>query len=127
MKAKLRHFWVRTREVFELDRIAKWWNRQVVVRIKALIYTATVITILTVSFQVQNYQLNAARIQDVEDRQDQVCTTRIQSRKDLREILFYVVDLSDVLPDNQAAVMYTKNRKQFINNTYPELTKADCS
>lgn len=108
------------------NRLSRWWQKIVIVRVKALVYLTTVLIVLVSSFQIQNYQINAQRIQDVADRQDQLCDTRIRTRKDLREVLFRVVDLSDVLPGERAAEAYTKNRIDFINNKYPEITVKDC-
>lgn len=108
------------------ERFRQWWDREVKVRVKALVYTAIVLIVLVTSFQVQNFQLNNQRVKDVEQSQIRACEIRIQTRKDLRETLFYFADISDVLPDNEKAEAYTANRIQFVNDTFPEITKADC-
>lgn len=109
-----------------VERFRRWWDREVKVRVKALVYTAAVLVFLVVGNQVQNYQLNSQRIQDISDRQDQVCQTRITTRNDLRSVLLHVVDLSDVLPGNNDAEAYTQNRIDYINLKYPPITTANC-
>jgi hypothetical protein len=103
-----------------------FWNRVVPLRIKYLIITAACTLILVVSFQVQTTRLADARSADLKDNQTQQCYARVNSRDDLRSILFYVVDLNDVLPDDQGADLYTRNRTTFIDHNYPALSKAQC-
>lgn len=100
-------------------RFKTWMNAIIDVKRKALAYTLFVLVLLTVAFQVQTTQLNDARVRDA-------CTTRINTRDDLRDVLLQVVDISDVLPDNEAAEFYTLNRTQYINVKYPAITRSDC-
>lgn len=53
----------------------------------------------------------------------QSCSTRVDTRKSLRTVLLFMVDLSDVLPGNDRADAYTRRRVDFINSPdgYPAL------
>lgn len=110
-----------TQKPSKVARLREWWSRIVPIRVRAIIFTITVVTILSMSFQIQTAQLNAAR-------QEEACQNLIQVRDDLREVLLYMIDLNDFFPDNEAAKRYTVNRTEFLNSQYPALDEvaANC-
>lgn len=96
-----------------------WMNFVVVVKRKALVLTFVVLGIVGAAFQYQTSSLSA--LADCHQKQ-----TRVEGRDDLRAVLFYAVDLSDVLPNDSGAQLYTMNRTAFINDKYPALAPVEC-
>lgn len=78
---------------------------------------AGVLTIASFNHQVAS--------QATESRRNQ-CIARVDSRSDLRSVLLYVVDLSDVLPLSSYASNYTMRRTDYINSAFPALNPDDC-
>lgn len=114
----------------ELTRRARakaWLNEIAKIKRKAIIYTGVVLSALVAGFFVQTVQLSNNQVASVKAQQEQACEARVETRKTLRDVLFHVVDLSDVLPGNEGAEAYTENRIAYIDATYPEITKEDCS
>lgn len=108
------------------NRLRVWLNHVVDVKRKFLIQLAVLTLLLIVSFQFQTAQISNARVEDVEASAHEACVTRVETRLTIRDILFYVVDLEDVLPDNPDAQAYTTKRVDYVNSRYPELNKDDC-
>lgn len=107
---------------FILSRIARtrtWMNFVVVVKRKALVCTFIVLTIVGTAFQYQTSALG--RLADCHQAQ-----SRVEGRDDLRAVLLYAVNLTDVLPNDQGAMLYTQNRTAFINDKYPALKPVEC-
>lgn len=101
-----------------INRLKTWWNKQIVARVKHVALSVFILVLLFASFQYQVSAQSAAR-------EHAVCVSRVEGRDDLRAVLFYVVDLSDVIPNGKAA-SYTANRVDYINRAYPSLDSADC-
>ncbi len=106
--------------------LREWWNRIVPLRIKYLVTVAACVVVLVAAFQWQTSKLSEIRQADFKRSQTTQCYSRVESRDDLRAILFYVVDLTDIIPDSEAATLYTLNRTTFINHNYPALSDATC-
>jgi hypothetical protein len=107
-----------------MKRLSNWLNKIIDVRIKALLMTSIAILIIVAGFEFQLSGQATARA-------EAQCTTRIESRSDLREVLFKVVDLSDLFvgtdkTPNAAVQAYTQNRVDFINEKYPPINRSDC-
>lgn len=114
--------------------LREWWNRVVPLRVKYLVITSVCVLILVGAFQYQTSRLASDRAADLKANQTTQCVSRVDSRNDLRDILFRIVDLSDlfdpatITPQGQAFVdNYKNNRIVYINDKYPALDGAHCS
>lgn len=111
MKTRTHNLWRRFR---------LWTEKVIDVKVKAILLTGVLATFTVVAFQYQVSALSAERFASV-------CDAKIQAREDLRSILFYVVDLSDVFPDEPLADRYTESRVDYIEQKYPSLVNdRDC-
>jgi hypothetical protein len=106
-------------DVRSVSDFRNWLNTVVDVKVKAIFLTGLLATFTVVGFQ---YQVDALTNQ----RLDASCAVRIEARESLRNILFDVTDLSDVLPDNPQAEAYRINRWMLINDKYPLVTEEEC-
>lgn len=97
-----------------------FWNKNFHIRVKHMAYC---VFVLTVGILANQHQLDA--LQDARFRT--VCEARIESRGDLIQTLDYIVDLSDVFPDNEAAEAYTKSRDRYIEDRLAPITEKDCA
>lgn len=102
---------IRLREVRSFRELREWWNTIVDVRVKAIIITGALALFTLGGFQFQLNAQTAARI-------DAICDARRDSRQDLHDVLYEIVDLSDVLPNVEEAERYTQNRRDFIDAKY---------
>lgn len=101
-------------------RVRDWMEKVIDVKVKAVLLTGFLATFTVVAFQYQVSAINADRFADG-------CEAKVNARDDLRDVLFHVVDLSDVLPGSEAAQAFTLNRIEYINEKYPALDAAvDC-
>lgn len=98
-------------EVRSFAELRLWWNTIIDVRVKAIVITGFVFIFTVGGFQYQIGAQTGARI-------DAICQTRRESRQDLHDVLYEIVDLSDVLPGVEEAEEYTKNRREFIDARY---------
>jgi hypothetical protein len=102
---------IRLRSVRTLKELRQWWNTIVDVKVKAIIITGLVVGFTLAGFQFQLNAQTTARI-------NAICDQRVQSRQDLHDVLYEIVDLSDVLPGVPEAEEYTRNRRLFIDTNY---------
>lgn len=91
------------------------WNRSVVTKVKHFVLAIFFIIFTLTGFWYQN-----------KEARHQQCLARADSRHDLRETLFFIIDLSDILPHNPDAEVYTNTRHLYIDITWPELKKSSC-
>lgn len=57
--------------------------------------------------------------------QYETCVAKVSTRADIRTVLFQIVDLTDLFPNNAPlARQYTQSRQQTINAEYPMLDEA---
>lgn len=56
---------------------------------------------------------------------ESACNTSNEARANLKAVMLYMVDLTDVLPNDKSALLYTTNRKFYINTNKALLPK-DC-
>lgn len=71
-------------------RVRDWMEKVIDVKVKAVLLTGFLATFTVVAFQ---YQVSA-----INEKYPAVCEAKVNARDDLRDVLFNVVDLSDVLP-----------------------------
>lgn len=96
------------KQVRSVQDLRAWWNTIVDVRVKAIFVTGILTAFTIGGFQFQLNAQTAARI-------DAICEQRQESRQDLHDVLYEIVDLSDILPGNPEAEQYTVNRRAFID------------
>ncbi len=109
MKIRMHNMWRRFR---------LWMEKVIDVKVKAVLLTGALATFTVVAFQYQVSSLS-------KDRFESVCDTRVLAREDLRAVLLYVVDLSDMFPDDHIAEEYTASRVSYIEERYPSLLLHD--
>ncbi len=110
---------LKLRKVRSVEDLRGWWHTVVDVKVKAIVLTGIIATFVVVGFQ---YQVNAL----TNDRLNATCDVRIETRKDLREVLGAIVDLSDLFPDNEKAEAYTESRLRTIDELYAPVTRDEC-
>lgn len=98
-----------------IKKIRSLWNRSVVTKVKHFVLALFFVIFTLTGFWYQNRQISHRQ-----------CLNRIESRHDLRETLFFIIDLSDILPHNSDAEHYTEVRHKYIDKTWPELNKGSC-
>ncbi len=101
-----------------IKRIRAWYNRALVVRIKALIITTGILLGLVFAFQWQIDSIN-------HDRAVAQCLSRKAAANESRGVLLQIVDLSDIIPEgtevSQPILDYIANRQKLINDTYDKI------
>lgn len=99
--------------------VIKWWhgpgNRLLPLKLKYVCICLLVAMAVTTAFWLQTSAIAQAQ-----------CRQRVEGRGDLRAVLFKMIDLDDVLPDDPGALLYTLNRTSFINDKYPALNPDNC-
>lgn len=108
-------------------KVLNWLEKVIDVKVKALLLTALVSTFVIVGFQYQVSALNNHNLEALKRADRAACEARVFSRTDLRDILFEVIDLSDVLPDSEGAALYEQNRIKLINEKFPALSLDSCT
>ena len=95
-------------------RMRIWLNRELDIRRKHGILFFTTMLFLIFGFYSQT---SAQAFQQ--------CNDRNENRHNLKTALLFMVDLSDVLPENPEAISYTTNRTNYINSI-DTLKEIDC-
>lgn len=99
--------------------LREWFGQVAILHRWKVALTFLCLTVLAVSFQYQTTYLNNAREHDL-------ACQRAQGRADLRIVLFRLVDLRDLFPDNAQAAAYQANRTAVIDALLAPITVKDC-